>query len=170
MKGDGFGWKLGKTDVKIYGKNRAKKIATKCLATRRKNKSFGGRAKTDELEILRRKKISESLKGNRNGFGKYKRYSIKYKNYILKSGWELKVAKFFEKNCIDFVYESRLFSLDKTHTYTPDFFLPKNNLYIEVKGYWRKENKEKFELFKKLYPNVLIEIWEKKKLKELNIL
>jgi hypothetical protein len=170
MKGDGRNWFLGKTAIEVYGEKRAKEISDKSLSTRRKNNSLFGKAKTIKLEKLRCKHISESMKGNKNGFGKYKRYNIKYKNYILKSGWELKVAQHFDNNKIDFLYEPTTFSLNKKHTYTPDFLLLKGNLYIEVKGYWRKENKEKFKLFKKLYPNILIEIWQRKKLKELKIL
>ena len=41
------------------------------------------------------------------------------------------------------------------------------NLYckkcnIKIKGYWYKGSKEKFKLFKKLYPNIQIKIISKK--------
>ncbi len=43
-------------------------------------------------------------------------------------------------------------------TYIPDFYIPKERKFVEVKGYWRIHSKKKFELFKKEYPFLDIEI------------
>ena len=55
-------------------------------------------------------------------------------------------------------------------TYTPDFYLIDYDKYIEIKGWWRDDAKIKYDLFKKTYPNILIELYEKNELKKLNIL
>jgi hypothetical protein len=41
---------------------------------------------------------------------------------------------------------------------------------VEVKGYFREENKIKFEMFKREYPDVAVELWDGKVLKQLGII
>jgi hypothetical protein len=55
----------------------------------------------------------------------------------------------------------------KNGTYIPDFFL--DNEVIEVKGYWHKDARVKFDTFKIQYPEIKIRLLEKKELKELGI-
>ena len=52
--------------------------------------------------------------------------------------------------------------------YIMDAFLPDENLYIEIKGYKREKSMKKWDWFHKEYPNS--ELWDKSKLKEMNIL
>jgi len=165
--GYGRDWIKGKKFDDIYGLNRSAEIKRKISESSKNGK---GIANTPKLERERRKKISLKMVGNRNGFGKYRRYSIKYNDIILKSKWELYCIEYFNKNNIKWQYEPTTFKLDATHTYTPDFYLKHKKIYIETKGYWRKENKKKFNKFKKIYPNINIEVWDKKILKKLNIL
>jgi len=44
--------------------------------------------------------------------------------------------------------------------------LIKDNKYLEIKGYWREDAKLKFNIFKSIYSNINIEIWDKEKLKK----
>jgi hypothetical protein len=92
-----------------------------------------------------------------------------YKNIWMRSSWEIAYAKYLDENNIDWKYEYKTFNLGES-TYTPDFYLTKTKEYIEIKGYWREGTKEKFELFKQLYPNIKITIIGNEKLKELKIL
>jgi len=94
---------------------------------------------------------------------------IKYKNIWMRSGWEVKYAKWLDKRRIKWQYEPKAFDLGKT-TYTPDFYLPESNIYIEIKGWWRDDAKSKFELFKKLYSKIKIKLYNQKKLKLLKII
>lgn len=57
------------------------------------------------------------------------------------------------------VYAPHCFRLNKT-TYTPDFYLPEENLYIEIVGSRQAfhSNKKKIIKFKKLYPHIKFEI------------
>ena len=41
-------------------------------------------------------------------------------------------------------------SKGKSHWYTPDFWSPKYQKYIEVKGFWKKDDKEKREFIESL--------------------
>lgn len=92
-----------------------------------------------------------------------------YRGIWMRSSYEIKYAKWLDKRNIDWYYESKTFDLGNC-TYTPDFYLPDVNEYIEIKGYWRNDALNKFNLFKKLYPKVKITILDKIKLQSLKIL
>jgi len=92
-----------------------------------------------------------------------------YKNVWMRSGYEIKYAKYLDKKGIKWLYESKTFDLGDT-TYTPDFYLPKTKEYIEIKGWWRDDAKKKFELFKKMYPNIKITILDKLELTKKEII
>ena len=56
---------------------------------------------------------------------------------------------------------------NKYHSYSPDFYLPEFDTYIEVKGYWWGNDKEKMDLIKRLYPNRKLLIVEKEEYKKI---
>jgi predicted nuclease of restriction endonuclease-like RecB superfamily len=94
---------------------------------------------------------------------------IKYKNIWMRSSWEVAYATYLDKNNIKWLYESQVFKV-KEKLYIPDFYLPKTNTYIEIKGFWRNNAKVKFDMFKKLNPKIKIKVLYKKDLQQLNIL
>lgn len=72
---------------------------------------------------------------------------VNYKGIILDSSWELLVAKFFDEN--DIIWERPKIGIEYNwendiHVYYPDFYLPKFDLYIEVKGYKRERDQYKW--------------------------
>jgi hypothetical protein len=92
---------------------------------------------------------------------------IQYKSIWMRSSWEVKYAKYLDKNHIKWLYESKTFDLGKT-TYTPDFYLPESDTYVEIKGYLRDNAKNKLRLFYKHFKNLKILL--KKDLKYLGVL
>lgn len=90
--------------------------------------------------------------------------------------YEFFVVKYFNQNKIDYIEQPKTFTtslLRKDNCfkkYTPDFYLPKRDLWIEVKGWFRpnKDSKDKWVWFSNNYPNS--ELWDKNKLKELKII
>ncbi len=90
----------------------------------------------------------------------------KYKNIWMRSTWEVDYAKWLDKKKIEWKYEPKYFDL-KTASYTPDFYLPKTNEYIEIKGYWRYGTKKKFDLFKEMYPEIKIQLIMKKEMENI---
>jgi hypothetical protein len=64
----------------------------------------------------------------------------------MRSSWEVKVAKWLDENHIKWEYESKscVFKLCDGHTYLVDFYLPELNKHIEVKGWWKISDIEKF--------------------------
>ena len=78
-----------------------------------------------------------------------------YNGYKMDSGWELIVAKYLDSQQIEwnkpktfFIYQWN----DDDHRYFPDFYLPKYDVYIEVKGYERERDRAKY----KVVPNLIV--------------
>ena len=143
-------------------KNRNKK---KALSELRKGKSLEEQYGEERAHSIKEKLISSThQKAIFNGYVREK-----YKGYFFRSSWESKVAKYFDDNNIEWIYESMGFKLKKT-TYFPDFYLCDEDKWIEVKGYWYEGRKDKFEQFKQMYPDIKIEVWDKEKLKSLKII
>jgi len=93
---------------------------------------------------------------------------INYRGIWMRSTWEVKYAKWLDKRNIKWYYELKTFDLGKT-TYTPDFYLPESDTYIEIKGWWRGDSKKKFRLFKVKFPKIKIEVLTRDKLKTIGI-
>jgi hypothetical protein len=90
----------------------------------------------------------------------------------MRSSWEIKYAEYLDSLNINWGYEVKNFELilsQKETTYTPDFYLSDNDTFIEIKGYWRVDAKEKFEKFVKTYPDIKIIVYTKTDLKKLGI-
>jgi hypothetical protein len=84
-----------------------------------------------------------------------------YKAINFKSSWEWLFAKWLDLSGVKWKYEPKAFELvinKKETTYTPDFYLPELDLWIEIKGWWRKKSKAKFNKFCKSYPKEYIKV------------
>jgi len=92
----------------------------------------------------------------------------RYKNIFMRSSWELNFAKWCDLSGIKWKYEYKTFDLGST-TYTPDFYLPEFDCYIEIKGYWRDDAKKKFKFVQK-YFNIDLDVFDEKILKMLGII
>jgi hypothetical protein len=71
------------------------------------------------------------------------------------------------------LYELKVFQFvfnKRDTTYTPDFYLPEFDLWIEIKGRWIRDAKERFESFKLQYKQTAIEVWNREKLQELGVI
>lgn len=78
-----------------------------------------------------------------------------YAGQTMLSSWEVAVAAEFDRQGIDYEYEPKGFELDDVK-YWPDFYLPEQDKYIEIKGYERERSMNKAEEFSKTYD---LEIW-----------
>jgi Mor family transcriptional regulator len=137
------------------------------------------RSKEESLKQIRAQKIALGIRGHNFGktppvgSGKCSWYlfeGIKYQG-----SWEFKAGLWLRKNNVLFLSHCgyRGFEYEKngvTHTYLPDFYVPNENHYIEVKGYFSKEDQEKINCVKAKYPDLKIKIFDKDILKNENIL
>lgn len=152
------------------------------LMSGEKNPMFG-KTHTEE-SIIKMKEFQKknlSIRGkNSNFYGKKPKHGIG-EWYIcndgskiwMRSSWEIKFAKYLDKYNIEWLYEPKLFDItynNKEGTYSPDFYIIKEKKFIEIKGWWRDDAFAKYSSFVNQYPNILILLYDKVKLKELKIL
>ena len=119
-----------------------------------------GKGTQTELLVERLKKEGRWKGKNNPRYGKPPLHGkrVEYKGIKFRSSWEVITAKTLDENDIEWVYEPKKFQVNEDYTYTPDFFLPLYNLYLEVKGYFRNDIMlNKFLLFAEKNPIILIE-------------
>ncbi len=101
----------------------------------------------------RAKIASPKLKGKTGGYktksGRSKFHGGYYNNMWMDSSWEIKFAKLLDKYNIKWERKNIYLYYNFNETklkYYPDFYLPIENLYIELKGYWTDKVRNKMKL------------------------
>ena len=77
--------------------------------------------------------------------------------YGFRSGLEEAIAEELAVNGVIFSYEGsklKYIKPEKEHTYTPDFFLPVQQIFIETKGLFTTADRQKMKLVRAQYPNL----------------
>ena len=93
---------------------------------------------------------------------------------ICRASYEFKVIDYLNINKIEYLWQPKVFNTPilsptgKNTVYIPDLFLIDTNMWVEVKGWMRKDAQEKWDWFQSEYPNS--DLWNKNKLKEMGIL
>lgn len=102
--------------------------------------------------------ISGSVYGLKNGTtncSKRKWGIEKDSEFIrMRSGFEVMYAMILNKENIEWEYEPKRFKLSDGLRYTPDFYLPKQDLWVDVKGRVTEKNRIKHKLFRELGYNL----------------
>ena len=75
-----------------------------------------------------------------------------YKGIWMRSSWEINIAEWLDKQGWDWLYEPKRFEL-KDMTYLPDFYLPEQDVWWEVKGWFHERSQKQIKQFRELYPN-----------------
>lgn len=154
--------KLGSHYAWNYGLTKETNNTLKIVGEKIKEKHINGLIKTrtisPEVEKERREKIRISInKRYDSGWmpkaGRCKKitYNSPYAGEVLLDGtWELLFAKYLDENHINWKRNKTRFVYifeNKSRHYTPDFFLPDNSVYIEVKGYMTEKDIAKWNQF-----------------------
>ena len=150
----GTSWSKGltkQTDERILKQSLKNKEAIKRLKQEGLFKEHG-KAKTEEAELERRRKISQYAKehhygGLQHGSGRGKKGW--YKGYWCDSSWELAFVIYnlehnikFQRNKEGFEYQFN----NKKHKFYPDFVM-EDGTYIQIKGVMTEQNKIKIQTF-----------------------
>jgi len=97
---------------------------------------------------------------NQTGRSPMAKFRGGYKPYLgvsVRSGWENNVLLWLNHQGIKWDYEPKVFYFNEvkrgTKGYTPDIWLKKEKIWIEVKGYLSSVDKTKTKRFKKYYPD-----------------
>ena len=149
-------WNKGKTGVQVS-------------PMKGKIGSFLGKKHSPETK----QKISEKLSINNKG-GRAKWYNVA--GQMVQGTWERDLAIKFEQLNIRWLklktnkhtlkYEMN----GKVRSYTPDFYLPDYEVFVEVKGFWWGNDKEKMETVLNTHPDKTIMIVEKEEFQEIMLL
>lgn len=135
-------------------------------------KEYWDKVTEEELEIRRVRQVKTKIKNgtlnpNKNNKNPYSRTkSGKRKdinNIFFRSSWEANIARYLMKNKIDWEYEPKTFVFEDIKrgcvSYTPDFYLPTLDIWIEVKGWMDDKSRVKLERFGKYFPNESEKLW-----------
>ena len=137
------------------------------------------RTKEESLAAVRQYKKLRGIRGvqygkpSHPGSGKCSWYfhdGVKYQG-----SWEFRMGLWLKKQGIDFkchvgVRQFEYTRDGQTFTYCPDFYIPNGDYFIEVKGYFSKEDRQKIETIRCSYPDVRFDVYEKERLMENGIL
>jgi len=96
-------------------------------------------------------KISAATKGHPARYSTHRNFL--YGGLRMRSSYEVRVAKALDVMGIPWEYEPRRFDLG-SRTYLPDFYLPDNGAYWEVKGWLGPKSQETVQLFRRTYPDL----------------
>jgi len=129
-----------------------------------------------EVDAVKKKKgIRGHRFGKRSPAGSGKCSWYFYDNIKYQGSWEFKVGLWLKSQGIQFLCHKGVrqfkYEIDgNKHTYCPDFYLLKEDYFIEVKGYFSEADKRKIDIFKRTYPKIHLEIYDKSRLEKKNIL
>lgn len=122
--------------------------------------SFTGRHHTSDtkskISITQRENIRKNPSSIKS-CGRAKKYN--YNGTILDGSWELLVAQYLDDNSIEWTRPRNPFTYifqNKTHLYYPDFYIPKYDIFVEVKGYKRKVDEIKWKSVTDQNKNIII--------------
>ncbi len=99
-----------------------------------------------------------------------KHMHINYKGVNLHGSWEYKYAQYLDSLNINWIRNTDSFTYEfdgKLRNYTPDFYLPDSDKYIEIKGYKTKKDDAKWSQFPK---HRTLEILLKEDLQKLKVI
>ena len=121
-----------------------------------------------------RAKISAKVSGTRNPmYGRPPKENKTYAKdgyredlgHYVRSTWEADMARVFRYLGWEYQYEPRTFELVRADgwklTYTPDFFVPDQDTYYEIKGWMDNASAEKIALFRQQYPECNLVVVDK---------
>jgi len=89
--------------------------------------------------------------------GKYGARDDIHTNIHFRSRWEANVARLYTHLGIAWMYEPRTFDIGG-HTYTPDFYLPYYDEFIEIKNYLNPYSAKRDLGFRKHYPQIVLKL------------
>ena len=117
------------------------------------------------IQSIEQRQATSARMSLNNPGGKSKWFEVAGKK--VQGTWERNIALKFEETNV--IWEKPKTNNDiwkyvldgKIKSYSPDFYLPEYDIWLEVKGYWWGNDKEKMDIVQKTYPYRKILIIEK---------
>jgi hypothetical protein len=135
----------------------APEVRSRAAETQRKRR-MSDEQKAHLSRLNTGKRLSEETKAKIGAWGRgrpasYPMRRFYYKDVPFRSTWEVRAAKAMDALGIRWEFESRRFDLGE-ETYAPDFYLPDDGAYWEVKGYFGPQSQKTIGLFRGRYPDI----------------
>jgi hypothetical protein len=86
---------------------------------------------------------------------------------VCQGSYEAKTIDYLNSKQIDFHWQPKTFEMPNGKTYRPDLYLLDQNIWVEIKGWMRKDAQEKWDWLKTQFSTA--ELWNKKKLRSMGI-
>jgi predicted nucleic acid-binding Zn ribbon protein len=151
-------------------RGRRKTCSKRCMGTFNGNQRRGTHATLEQREHLSKVRKERGLAKGRNNpnYGKGCHHPTARGcagvrldlGYFVRSRAEANYARILVYEKIEYQYEPKCFPIvredGREQTYTPDFYLVDKEEFIEVKGYENPDSMDKFECFRRQYPDVQI--------------
>lgn len=115
------------------------------VSTSNRNKN-----ESDDTKQKRRDTINKKVQEGTWHTSLAERLHYRYKGFDLHGTWELAYAKFLDSVDTPWCKNSRTFEYEfegKKRRYTPDFYLPLEDVYVEIKGYKTEKDMAKWSQF-----------------------
>lgn len=90
-------------------------------------------------------------KSNRGRTCAYAR-RVSYNGVSFRSPWEVRLAQSLDRLGVRWEYEPQRFVIDESASFLPDFYLPDDDAFWEVKGWYDGFSRRRVEGFRRLYP------------------
>jgi NUMOD3 motif-containing protein len=118
--------------------------------------------KRPSASVETRAKMSEALSGRPKPetFRPHIKRPSPYKDVVFRSSYEVRVAKALDALGIEWAYESKSFPLG-SFSYLPDFYLPADGSYWEVKGWFSPKSQIKVNAFRVAHPDIPLVVFTK---------
>ncbi|MEY2703708.1 MAG: hypothetical protein RLY43_2347 [Bacteroidota bacterium] len=124
-----------------------------------KNRGFKRKNKLGKLCRKCACLTSPNMKINRNyQFLKFRHLTPFQGEVLVRSSYESFYIDYLNTNRINFYYEPKKFKFKDGSTYTPDFYLPDEDVYIELKGFMRDDAKEKIAKFYEEFKSIKLKV------------
>lgn len=88
-------------------------------------------------------------------------YFGKHGLVLMRGSWEVTYAIYLDYTGVEWEYEKHKLPFvfgERSTTYTPDFYLPEKDRYVEVKGYYGPENRGRMKAFLAQHPEIKLHI------------
>jgi DNA polymerase III alpha subunit/intein/homing endonuclease len=115
------------------------------------------------------KKRPEMSGRNNPMFGKTTRSRMGFRKdlgHFVRSSWEADYCRVLNYHGIEYKYEPETFDLGEV-SYTPDFYLPREDRYVEIKGWMTEKSALRIKLFREKFPNKTLEVVNKTEFAEM---
>ncbi len=146
------GKKMSESQKKLISKSLKKYYLNNPEVSKRHADFMKLKGHSKETREKMSKKRSEYLENvGQSGFKNIKNYNCKNildEEFIVRGTWELKFAQWL--NSKNIIWKRKIYfnyyDGEINRTYIPDFYILKENIYVEVKGYFKELDKKKMKL------------------------